>query len=86
MFACDDSVSMLCARLMRGTSSMAKVLTLLATSFLTMGRFRCGDISAASMAPGFIASASCFPSRRFRPASVTLSTMSALDQRLGGRS
>jgi len=40
MFACDDNASMDCARVMRGTSSMAKELTLPAANVLTMGRFR----------------------------------------------
>jgi hypothetical protein len=69
---------MLCARVMRGTSSRANVVILPAARRFTMSTLRCGDMSPTRMAPGFMASASCLPRSALSAASAILMMMSAV--------
>jgi hypothetical protein len=62
MFACEDSESIVCARLMRGTRSIASVLTLRSASCRTASRFLCDHMCVIKIAPGLNKLASWTPS------------------------
>jgi len=71
MLAIDDSASIFCARLIRGTQSIASTVTLRAASLSTSSAFSAGNKNEISVAP----SRSCATSSSF--GGRTLRTMSA---------
>ena len=70
MFACDDSTSMLWARVVRGAASSAKAIVPMAASCSRPGRSK-GSSMPTSAVPGFISISSSVEGRR------TFSTSSA---------
>ena len=61
MFAIADSASIRCARVMRGTASIASTVTLRAASRSSSSLFCAGQMKLISVAPGFRRSTSCLP-------------------------
>src|SRR3989338_3398345 len=72
----EESASIICALEILGTASMEKALTFLAASARAISRFAMGWRNAASTAPSFIMSISCFLTRSFITGFWTLSTAS----------
>ncbi len=58
MFACDERASIFWARLIRGTVSIAKALTLRSASFLVTSALVSGSRNPISTVPSFIRSTS----------------------------
>ena len=77
MFAIADSASSFCARVMRGTASIANTVTLRAASRSTSALFCAGQMKLMRIVPGLSRSASCAAVRAARSAGRTLRTMSA---------
>ena len=64
MFAIADSASSFCARVMRGTASIANTVSLCAASRSSSGLFCAGQMKLISVAPGLSRSASLPPPGR----------------------
>ncbi len=61
MLAIADSASIRCARVMRGTASIASTVTLRAASRSSSSLFCAGQTKLISVAPSFSSSTSCLP-------------------------
>jgi len=76
MFAIDDSASSFCARLMRGTASIAIALALRATSRSSSAAFCPGHRNEISVAPSRSISVSSWPVPGWYSGGRTFATMS----------